>query len=102
MHKLIILIILLCSPVFGIASEQETVALPKEVASFIERRDLCDHFRGEPPYDEERRLFLLKNMVELCTGSDQELAHLKTKYRNNQTVLKTLSIYEEDIEPNNL
>jgi hypothetical protein len=102
MHKIIVLIILLFSPVFGNASEQENITPPKEVAAFLEKRDLCDHFRGEPPYDEERRIFIQKNMVELCTGSDQDLANLKTKYRNNPTVLKKLSIYEEDIEPNNL
>ena len=102
MHKPILLIILLFSPVLGSASEHGNITLPKEVASFIEKRDLCDHFRGEPPYDEERRIFLHKNMIELCTGSDQDLANLKAKYRDNPTVLKKLSIYEEDIEPNNL
>ena len=102
MLKTILLIILLSMPVFVNASGQENISLPKDVASFIEKRDLCDHFRVEPPYDEERRIFLHKNMVELCTGSDQELADLKAKYEDNTAVLKKLSIYEEDIEPNNL
>ena len=27
---------------------------PSDVATFVERRDTCDHFRGEEPYDEGR------------------------------------------------
>ncbi|MES2027180.1 MAG: hypothetical protein V4448_16645 [Pseudomonadota bacterium] len=41
---------------------------PADAARFIERRDGCDHFRGEEPYDEERRKFLLDNIATLCTG----------------------------------
>ena len=72
-----------------------------DVATFIEQRDLCDHFRGEEPYDEERRKFLEKNIIERCTGTDGKLANLKEKYRGNSVVIERLSVYEEDIEPNN-
>jgi len=74
---------------------------PEDVTVFIGKRDLCDHFRGEEPYDEERRKFIEKNLVELCTGSDRELAGLKMKYRDNRVVMEKLSTYEEDIEPDN-
>lgn len=73
--------------------------LPDEVTQFIEKRDLCDHFRGEYPYDDERRKFLYRNMVELCTGTDIKLANLKKKYHSNSDVMKLLSIYEDSIEP---
>ena len=42
--------------------------LPKDVQSFIDKREGCDHFRGEPwdPGDEsvikERREFIFKNI----------------------------------------
>jgi hypothetical protein len=74
--------------------------LPDDVASFIEKRDGCDHFRGEEPYDEARRSFLVKNINELCTGTDKELSDLKSKYKESAEIQEKLSGYEEDIEPN--
>ena len=87
---------LLSLPMLVIASEQD--GFPKDVATFVEKRDLCDHFRGEEPFDEERRKFLYKNMKELCTGTDRQLAELKKKYQGNSTVMKKLSTYEVNIE----
>jgi hypothetical protein len=87
-------------PSYAVASDQAD-EWPADVAAFIEQRDLCDHFRGEDPYDEERKKFLEKNIIELCTGTDSKLANLKEKYRGNSTVIERLSLYEEDIEPNN-
>ncbi|MDX8388290.1 MAG: hypothetical protein R8M46_07140 [Ghiorsea sp.] len=75
------------------------IELPYEVVQFIEKRDSCDHFRGEYPYDKERRVFLYKNMVELCSGTDKELADLKKKHNSNSDVMKALSVYENTIEP---
>lgn len=74
---------------------------PAEVTRFIERRDLCDHFRGEEPYDEERRRFLKKNIVEYCTDTDSRLADLREKYKENPVVMDLLAGYEEDIESAN-
>lgn len=83
----------------GIAcAAQVESPLPADVQAFVEQRDLCDHFRGEEPYDEERRLFLEQNMIELCTGSDGQLAALKQKYRGNEAVQSALAGYEVDIE----
>ena len=67
---------------------------PKDVSAFIEERDLCDHFRGEPRYDKERTEFLLKNINKLCTGTDAKLLKLKTKYKNNKSVINALASYE--------
>ncbi|WP_188151462.1 hypothetical protein [Teredinibacter waterburyi] len=73
--------------------------LPDDVLSFTEKRDGCDHFRGEEPYDEGRRQSLEENMIELCTGTDAELSQLKEKYKNNASVTQVLSEYETNIEP---
>lgn len=72
--------------------------LPKEVQQFVERREGCDHFRGEPAYNEQRRKDLLAQMKALCTGTDKALAKLKAKYIKNLPVTKILSKYETDIE----
>lgn len=72
--------------------------LPADVAAFKERRDLCDHFRGEDPYDDERRRFLAERLEKYCPGTDRELAALKAKYRDRDAVQKALAEYEESIE----
>lgn len=85
--------------VSGVAnSEQAARALPADVQAFVEQRDICDHFRGEYPYDEERRQFLGKNITVLCTGTDARLAALKQKYLGSEAVQSALSGYEVDIE----
>jgi hypothetical protein len=78
--------------------------LPAEVRAFIDDRDGCDHFRGEPwssgddPDIKERREFIFENIRKLCTGTDKRLASLRKKYRGNLTVLKQLRQYEDTIE----
>ncbi len=71
---------------------------PADVRKFIDRRDGCDHFRGEEPYDEERRQFLNKNMKNLCTGTDKHLTQLKRKYRHKVLIIKKLNEYDEVTE----
>jgi hypothetical protein len=93
---------LVCIAPFGNAAERKAASkLPADVLKFKEHRDLCDHFRGEDPYDKERRKFLEENLKQYCTGTDRELASLKTKYKNNEAVLKALADYEVKIEWSN-
>lgn len=74
---------------------------PKDLSTFIEKRDLCDHFRGEisgePDIDNERNLNA--EMDKYCLGTDQELKKLKNKYKNSPDLLELLEIYDENIEP---
>lgn len=87
---------------YGYAADMTAVSgLPSDVVEFKKRRDLCDHFRGEDPYNQDRRRFLEENLKKYCTGTDQELASLKMKYKNDDAVLKALSGYEVKIEWNN-
>jgi hypothetical protein len=72
--------------------------LPEDVARFIERRDACDHFRGEEAYDAKRREFLEQQTLKLCVGSDKQLAGLKKKYAGNKAVITKLNDYEAEIE----
>jgi hypothetical protein len=100
MRFLIVAIIVLG---FSTAFANEVPAqLPQDVSSFIEKRDLCDHFRGEDPYDEERRAFLEENLVKFCTGTDAALAELKQKYHNNPSIMDVLNRYEDKIETSGL
>lgn len=48
--------------------------LPHDITKFVERRDVCDHFRGEPyEGDAERRDFIERQLNEYCNGTDAEL-----------------------------
>jgi hypothetical protein len=82
-------------------------SLPPDVKAFVEQRDLCDHFRGEPyagPSNDEtvdqrrRRDFIIASQQKYCTGTDKRLAELKLKYRDEPDVLGRLNRYEEQIE----
>ncbi len=80
------------------ANAEEHGSLPADVEKFVKRRELCDHFRGEEPYDEERRRFLAMRLNETCRGTDIELARLKGKYQGNSPIMKVLEQYEPAIE----
>ena len=77
--------------------------LPPEVATFIQDRDACDHFRGEPHEGNstgliERREFIFESLEIYCPGTDRRLAALTKRYKNNSKILKRLKNYEERIE----
>lgn len=80
------------------ANSGETAQLPADVAGFVERREGCDHFRGEAAYDEERGKFLLQAMKETCTGTDDELARLRRIHAANASVISALANFEDSIE----
>ncbi len=98
----LILITLVSFVQLGYAADRNAApGLPADVVKFKERRDLCDHFRGEEPYDAERRKFLEENLKKYCTGIDKELTSLKANYKNDKTVMRVLEKYEEKIEAGN-
>lgn len=93
--------------VFGLllsGSALAAEAYPQEVATYIERRELCEHFRQEPwpegasAEDRQRREFIASQWDRYCRGSDQALRELKRKYKANQAVMDRLESYETDIE----
>jgi hypothetical protein len=74
-------------------------AFPKDVQAFLDRRESCDHWRGEDGYDEERQKDINWAVCQSCTGTDVELARLKSKYRRDALVAKALADFEPRIEP---
>ena len=73
--------------------------LPADVTAFKVRRDDCDHFRGEEPYDADRAAFLRVAVNRTCDGADAELAALRRRYAGDGIVLATLADYDDRIEP---
>jgi len=76
----------------------ETKALPRDVSAFVERRESCDHWRGEFGYDAERQADIDWSLCRACTGTDAQLARLQKKYRENAVVMEKLSTFEAVIE----
>ena len=85
---------------FGLASAaaQPSAPWPKDVAQYLERRASCDHWRGEPAYDEHRRAQIQWAMCQSCSGSDAGLARLKRKYSSDARVMARLDRFEPEIE----
>lgn len=74
-------------------------SMPEDVARFKNRRDMCDHFRGEPTEgDAEHARFVVEQANAYCAGTDRKLAELKKKYEGDVAVLQVLKSYEICIE----
>ena len=74
--------------------------LPQDVQKFIDRREGCDHMRGEIPDKSERKRMreVSREIAKLCKGTDRELAQLKKKYKANLAVMDRLNEFDSDIE----
>ena len=81
------------SPTLGSAP-----ALPADILAFRKKRDDCDHFRGEEPYDAKRAAFLKAALARTCTGTDKALAALRQRYLDRPALLDALKAYEDRIE----
>lgn len=75
---------------------------PREVTEFMVARDGCDHFRGEEPYDAERRVYIEESIAELCRGTDAKLAMLRRRYASDPSVISALHGYDDRIETSTL
>lgn len=76
----------------------QAVEHPVDLRQFLERREECDHWRGEAAYDKERQRDLDRAVCRTCAGTDAELARLKKKYRANPGVMDVLDELEDRIE----
>jgi len=79
-------------------NEPRDAAIVAQAREFIIKRQGCDHFRGEPGYDEERQTFLNKQIEQLCTGTDAQLAKLRNRYADSPATIKALADFENCIE----
>jgi len=72
-----------------------------DLATFLERRATCDHFRGEvpDPPDPQRLREVEQGVAAYCTGTDAQLAALRQRYRDDPVVTKQLAQFEDRVEP---
>lgn len=72
----------------------------RDLDSFVQRRALCDHFRGELPDPAEKARMdeVIKKANEACAGTDAQLKALKSKYALDAEVMAKLRQYEDEVE----
>jgi hypothetical protein len=61
-----------------------------DVVAFLDKKESCDHFSGEEPYDEERRKYI-EDATKGCDKLEPRRKALLKKYRSNPTVQKALT-----------
>ncbi len=76
---------------------------PEDLSRFVQSRQMCDHFRGEPIEGDsaemkERQEFVLQKIEETCTGTDAELKRLREAHAGNPDITRALEIFEDTIE----
>ena len=66
-----------------------------DVEKFYERRENCEHFRGEfpDPPEPERVKEIIDGVNEYCTGTDAQLA-----VQRKPAIMEKLNAYEPHIE----
>ena len=80
-------------------------AMPEDVRAFVEQREACDHFRGEPVEGEgeealARLEFVQRQIAESCSGTDAALQSLRSRYVEDVALSKMLAGFEYPIESN--
>ena len=72
-----------------------------DLPAFLERRAMCDHFRGEfpDPPDPQRMRDVLAQIEIQCTGIDEQLDALKQRYRDDPVVSRQLAQFETGLDP---
>lgn len=87
---------LLCRPLLvPVLSSLADELLPPEVQRFIDRREGCDHMRGEMPGpgEKQRGREMNREIQKLCNGTDKGLARLKKQYAKNPSLMQRLDDY---------
>ncbi len=72
----------------------EAAGLPADVQRFIEQRQGCEHWAGEPGWDKARQKQIDEAVKELCTGTDAALAALRKRHAGDAQVIAALKDYE--------
>lgn len=74
--------------------------LPRDVQSFVDRREGCDRLRRgiSDPAEMQHMNEMGRELRKLCGGTDKKLVELKRKYANNSTILQILNQFEVGIE----
>ncbi len=72
-----------------------------DLPGFLERRAMCDHFRGEfPDPPDPVRMHEVEVQIDIqCRGIDEQLDALKSRYRDDPVVSRQLAQFETGLDP---
>ena len=67
--------------------------LPKDVSTYIDRRETCYHMAGEipDPSEKQRLREVIREINKQCQGLDKKKLQLEKKYASNPIVAARLS-----------
>ena len=72
--------------------------LPTDVITLLKRVDGCDHFAGEEPYDEQRRIEILKALTKLkCARIDKDRDALLKKYKKQNQIVNKIENFQSTL-----
>ena len=72
--------------------------LPRDVRAFIARRQECDHWTGEEPYDKARAREIDSAIRDLrCARIDRDERRLMDRYPKSPAVLRALRIARDGV-----
>ncbi|GLH67167.1 hypothetical protein [Geothrix edaphica] len=60
---------------------------PSDIAVFIDRYRICQHWLGEDAYDEERGKDIERGITENCNGLKELESQIQIKYKTNEPLL---------------
>jgi hypothetical protein len=80
---------------YALASDDPLASLkkgqPKDVSELIDRLVGCNHWRGEEPYDAERKQEISSAMADLkCARLAKDVAATRKRYANKPSTIKAL------------
>lgn len=72
-------------------------ALPDEVRRFLDRREQCQHWAGEEPYDTDRAQDIAAAMRDLdCDRIEADEAVLRHRYARRREIIRALGVQASD------
>lgn len=67
--------------------------LPRDIARYVEQHQLCEHFRGEEPYDAAREREILRGITRNCRSLRRNHRRLSSKYRRDPVTLQVIAAH---------
>ena len=72
--------------------------IPKDVQTFIDNADACEHFAGEFDSDlsKQRKKEIARGVVRHCQAAQKQLKGLTAKYKNDPKVTEIIRSHAND------
>lgn len=72
--------------------------LPRDAAVYVDRARTCQHWSGEPAYDDERAAKIKRNVEASCTGLEGRKKSINEKYKSGSNESELITSIVGEIE----